>query len=191
MAIEFNTGKVRFSYPHLDKPSAMAEGQTAKYGMVVLIPKTDKETYSKIMKACKQLFEENKNTTFKGFEFSEVALPIHDGDGRKPKGGAYGDECKGQWVLSTSSKNRPGVVDGTRNAVPVDEIPQKAYAGCYGRVRIALAAYNVSGGKGINCYLNGVQTYGYGEAFSGGHFEANDFDDGYTDDGDGDEDFGL
>jgi hypothetical protein len=188
MATKFNTGKVRFSYPNVFKPRASAEGAEPKYSMTALLPKSDKATLDKLSAACKEIYEENKGKgqAFYNLNYDEVQKPFHDGDGRKPKGGAYGDECKGCIVLNMSSKNKPIVVDGQRNPV-TDEL--SVYPGCYGRVNVGLYVYNVSGNKGIACGLNGVQTFGYGQAIGGG-CSAGDFDDGFSDDA-ADEEFEL
>ena len=184
---KFTTGKGRFSYPHVFEPYSSAEGQAAKYSTTFLIPKEDKETLKKLGDACKAVYEEHKNTTFKGILYEEVAKPYHDGDGRKPKGGEYGEECKGHWVLSTSSKRKPLIIDRMRTNV-TDETA--VYPGCYGRIAVNLYAYNVSGNRGIACGLNGVQTFQYGEVFGGGA-SAEDFNDGFEDPDEDGDDLGL
>ena len=183
---KFTTGKGRFSYPHIFEPYAAAEGQEKKYSTAFLIPKEDKETAKKLGDACKAVFEEHKNTTFKGLLYEEVSKPYHDGDGRKPKGGEYGPECKGHWVLQTSSKRPPLVVDRDRQTV-TDQT--SIYPGCYGRIAVNLYAYNVSGNRGIACGLNAAQTFKYGETLGGGA-SAEDFNDGFEDEDDTD-DLGL
>lgn len=192
MATQMNTGKIRFSYPNVFNPRAAAQGQAEKYSVTALIPKTDRETKAKIDAIIKEIFEEKKNSTFKGLLLSEIQTPLHDGDGRKPKGGAYGEECKGCWVLSTSSKNKPGVVGPDRGAdgkyLPCTD-HTKVYAGCFGRLNLNFYAYDVSGNKGIACGLNGVLTYGYGDPIDGRVRAEDAFDDGF--DNEDDEDLGL
>lgn len=187
-----NTGKIRFSYPNVFTARAAAAGQAEKYSVTALIPKTDTATKAKIDAIIKEIYEEEKNRKFKGLLLSEIQTPIHDGDGRKPKGGAYGEECHGCWVLSTTSKNKPGVVgpekmnDG-RYAPCTDET--KVYAGCFGRLNVNFYAYDVSGNKGIAAGLNGVMTYGYGDPIDGRVRAEDAFNDGYEDEDD--EDLGL
>ena len=178
MATQFNTGKARLSYPNLFTARAAAEGQTPKYSACALIPKTDKATKAKIDAAIREIYEENKNTKFKGLLFEEVQIPLHDGDGRKPKGGAYGEECKGHWVLNTSAKNKPGVVDGDRKAVTDSA---KVWAGEYARFAINFYAYDTAGNKGIACGLNGVQILGYGDPIDGRIAAEDAFNDGFED----------
>lgn len=187
-----NTGKVRFSYPNVFTPRAAGAGQSEKYSLTALIPKTDKETKAKIDAIIKSIYEEKKNSMFKGLLLEELQTPIHDGDGRKPKGGAYGEECHGCWVLSTSSKNKPGVVgpDRTADGKPAPCTDQtKVYPGCFGRVNVNFYAYDVSGNKGIAAGLNGVYTMGYGDPIDGRVRAEDAFNDGFNDEDD--EDLGL
>lgn len=170
----FNTRKVRFSYPHL-----FEKDKNDRYSLEVLIPKTDKETMEKIVTACKAVYEEHRTDIFKGMEWSQVNKPYHDGDGTKPRGGSYGPEAKGHYVMSTNTTQKVKVVDINRQIVQDEE---KIYPGVYGRVNINFSAYNVNGSKGIKCYLNGVQTYGYGDRI-GNYFDSETgFDDGFEDD---------
>ena len=99
MAVTFNTMKVRFNFPKIFE----ANQKSGKYELTVLIPKDDTETKRRLVEAAKTLYEEEKNSAFRGLNFDEVAKPYHDGDGRKPKGGAYGEECKGMIVLNARS----------------------------------------------------------------------------------------
>ena len=189
-----NTGKIRFSYPNVFNPRAAAAGQTEKYSVTALIPKDDKVTIGKIKAIIKEIYEEEKNRKFKGLLLEEIQTPMHDGDGRKPKGGAYGEECKGCMVLSTSSKNKPGVVGPDRGPdgkyLPCTD-QTKVYAGCFGRLNINFYAYDVSGNKGIAAGLNGVCTLGYGDPIDGRVRAEDAFNDGFQDECEDDEDLGL
>lgn len=169
---KMNTGKVRLSYPHL-----FAKDQNEKYSLVALIPKTDTVTVQKMVDICKSLYMEHKNDLFKGLLFEEVAVPYHDGDGRKPKGGEYGPECKGHYVLSAKSKSKPLVIG--RDKLPITD-EDEVYPGTWARVSIGFGVYNNSGNRGITCFLNGVKSYATGERF-GTTFTADGFDDGYDD----------
>ena len=178
MATRFNTGKIRFSYPSVfRKNTKNRDEKDAKYELTVVIPKDDKETVKRISEACKEVFEENKNSVFKGLTYDEVAKPYHDGDGRKPKGGAYSDDFKGCYLINARTDKPPVVVDRDRRPV-TDE--RMVYPGCYGRVNLNFYPYNVNGNRGIAAGLNGVQTYNYGAPF-GNAFTADGFDDGFED----------
>lgn len=175
MSVQMNTMKVRFNYPRVFEPNEKSK----KYECTILIPKDDAETLRRIKEACKTIYEEERSSSFRGLDFSEVAKPYHDGDGRKPKGGAYGDECKGMYVLNARSKNKPKVF--TADKALCDD-PTKVYSGCYGRANITFYAYNQEGGRGIGCALNGLMTFNYGEAIGGASVSESTWDDGFVDD---------
>lgn len=183
MAVTFNTMKVRFNFPKIFE----ANQKSGKYELTVLIPKDDTETKRRLIEAAKTLYEEEKNSAFRGLNFDEVAKPYHDGDGRKPKGGAYGEECHGMIVLNARSKNKPKVYNADKSECTDST---RVYSGCYGRVNISLYAYNNESGRGIGCGINGVMTFNYGDALGGSTVTASTWDDGFTDDN-LDDDLGL
>ena len=45
------TGKVRFCYVNVFEPTAMSEGDTPKYNVCILIPKSDTKTLDKVKAA--------------------------------------------------------------------------------------------------------------------------------------------
>ena len=177
---KITTGRVRFSYVNVFKPRAAVEGQKEKYSACILIPKTDKATYKKVKAAC-EAARVGSASLFKGKIPEDLPLPIHDGDGSKPRGGTYGPECKGHWVINATSARRPGVVDQNRNTI-VDQ--SDFYSGCYGRAAINFYAYNVSGNRGIAAGLNNVQKLADSEPLGGFSRAEDDFDDDFEDDDD-------
>ena len=66
----------------------------------------------------------------------------------------YGEECRGCWVFTASSKQAPFVVDANVQNI-MD--PRVIYSGMWGNVSVNFFAYNQAGKKGIGCGLNGVQ----------------------------------
>lgn len=99
----------------------------------------------------------------------QLPIPLHDGDGVKENGEAYGDECKGHWVITASANENhpPEVVDQNLNKI----LDQTAvYSGCYAHVYINFYPYG--GGttgfrKGIGCGLGPIQKVADGEALGG------------------------
>ena len=84
-----------------------------------------------------------------------------DGDGVRPSDGQpYGEECKGCWVFTASSKQAPFVVDGQVQNI-ID--PRLVYSGMWGNISVNFFPYNSAGKKGIGCGLNGVQKVRDGE----------------------------
>lgn len=180
MSTKVVTGKVRFSFVNIFEPRASQDGGDPKYSVTLLIPKTDKTTMGKIREAME---EARQNFCAKNGNTALPAKPtntLHDGDGQKDNGDDYGPECKGHYVMTVSSKDRPVIVDAARNEI-LDRT--EVYSGCYGRAAINFYGYNSHGKKGISAGLLSVQKLTDGEPF-GTRGSADDFDDDYEDDDD-------
>ena len=65
----------------------------------------------------------------------------------------YGPECKGHWVFTASSKNRPDVIGLDRQPI-INE--SEIYSGVYAYVAVSFFPYNNKGRKGVGCSLNAV-----------------------------------
>lgn len=167
------TGKSRLSYVHLFQPFANANGGEAKYSATVLVPKTDTATKQRMDAAIDAAKRLGANKSWNGVAPPIVAIPVYDGDGVRPSDGMpFGDECKGHWVFTASSKQPPQVVDAQCQTI-IDQ--SQVYSGMYGRVSITFYPYNFSGKKGIGCGLNNVQKLEDGEPLGGRTTAADDF----------------
>ena len=93
--------------------------------------------------------------------------------GVRQSGVPFGDECKGHWVITASTKNKPQVV-GIDN-INCELAPSDIYSGMYGRVTIRFFGYSNSGNKGIGCGLGNVLKTRDGEPLSGQASAASDF----------------
>ena len=143
---------VRLSYCYLNKPRANDDGTPGKYGAMLIIPKSDTATVKQINDAIETA---RKEGAAKGIRNAKnFPSPLRDGDGQKPRGGEYGPECKGCWVLNSSSKRQPKVVD--RRVQPILD-PDEIYSGMWAIVDINFACFAVQANSGISCYLNNVQ----------------------------------
>lgn len=161
------TGRVRFSFVHVLEAYAREQGQDPKYSLTVLVPKTDAETKKAIDAAIEAATVLGTSSKWRGMRPQKVNIPIHDGDGVKPSDGMpFGDECKGHWVFTASSRvdYPPEVVDANLQAIIS---PAEVYSGCYGRVHINFFPYAYGGKKGIGCALNAVQKLEDGEPLAG------------------------
>lgn len=162
MAITIND--VRFSYCHLFQPQ-QRPGQEPKYGVTILVPKTNTAAKAAIDQAISAAIEAGVSKAWGGVRPPQPALCVHDGDGVRPSDGMpYGEECKGCWVFTASSKDAPFVVDAQVQRI-ID--PTQVYSGMWGNVNVAFFAYNSNGKKGVGCALNGVQKVRDGEPLSG------------------------
>ncbi len=162
------TGKVRLSYCNLITPRAAQQGGEVKYSVTLLIPKSDLATKAEIDAAIQGAAKEGMEKTWKGARPPQLRVPIYDGDGVRPSGEPFGEECRGHWVMTASSKQKPGVIDTTLS--PIMEASD-IYSGMYARVTVRFFAYSNSGNKGIGCGLNNVMKVADGEPL-GGHASA-------------------
>lgn len=153
------TGKVRLSYCNIWRPRAAQEGQQPKYSCSILIPKTDKETITKVRAAIAAATEKGK-PLWGGKVPPMLKTPLRDGDAERPDDPPY----KGHWFLNASSSQAPGVVDRNRNEIFDHE---EIYSGVYARVHLNFFPFNSNGNRGIGAGLNHIQKWADGPALSG------------------------
>lgn len=155
------TGKVRLSYVHLFTPYASQQGGEAKYSTAILLPKTDIRAKQGIDAAINAAIQEGISSRWNGVRPPVLAIPVYDGDGVRPSDGMpFGEECKGHFVFTASSKQAPEIVDlAMQRIINATEI----YSGIYARVSVRFFPYNSNGKKGIGCGLGPVQKMEDGE----------------------------
>jgi hypothetical protein len=163
---QVTTGKVRLSYTHLFSPYAHQPNQEAKYSTTVLVPKSDIATKQRIDAAINAAIEAGIKDKWSGVRPPIIAIPVHDGDGARPSDGMpFGQECKGHWVFTASSKQPIAVVDMSLNPI-INQ--SEVYSGIYARVNVTFFPYNSNGKKGIGIGLGPVQKLEDGEPLGGG-----------------------
>lgn len=155
---------IRGSYVHIMEPYAPQPGQDAKYSMTILVSKTDTNAKAQIDSAIAAATEQGKAQRWNGVAPVQVPNPIHDGDGLKANGEPYGQECKGHWVFTASSKMPIEVVNGQMQKIIN---PTEVYSGAYYNVSVNFYPYLFSGKKGIAAGLGPVQKVRDGESFGG------------------------
>lgn len=163
------TGKVRFCYVNVFEPTAMNEGDTPKYNICVLIPKSDTTTIDKIKKAVEAAKEAGKAKLAdkNGRIPANLKLPLRDGDEERPDDPAFEDH----YFINANSMRQPSIVDCSLNPIMSRD---EFYSGCYGRASINFYAFNVSS-KGIAAGLNNLQKLEDGEMLAGGSTAEEDF----------------
>lgn len=164
---------VRFSYCNLFQPRPPFNNPNGepKLSCTVLVPKSNTAAKAAIDQAVAQAIEAGVPTKWGGVRPPQPAICVHDGDGPRPSdGSAFGEECRGCWVFTASSKQAPFVVDA--QVQPIID-PTQVYSGMWGNANVNFFAYNSAGKKGIGCGLNGVQKTADGEPLSS-HITAQD-----------------
>lgn len=174
IATKVLTGEVRISYANLVTPRASQQGGEPKYSVTLLIPKTDTATLNDIAASMNAAYEDGVSRKWGGAHPQKKEL-LHDGDGLRPSGLPFGDECKGHYVLTASTKNKPQVV-GIDN-INCELAPNDIYSGMYARVTLNFFPYDTSGSKGVGCGLGNVLKIRDGEPLAGGASAASDFAD--------------
>jgi len=148
------TGEVRFSYVNLLRPRENQYGGEPKFSVTILVPKSDVQTKQRIDAAIEAAKQIGKAKVWNGVIPPMVAIPVYDGDGVKPSDGLpFGEECKGHWVFSASTKvdQPPKIVDLNMNPV-ID--PTEVYSGMYGKIAVNFGPYAQAGKKGIGAYIS-------------------------------------
>lgn len=155
---------VRFSYCSLFQPQARP-GQDPKYSVTILIPKTNAAAKAAADQAVQEAIAAGVSKCWNGQRPPAPSICVHDGDGPRPSDGQpYGEECRGCWVFTASSKHKPTIVDArVQDIINATEV----YSGMWGNVFIEFFPYNSNGKKGIGCELMGVQKVRDGEPLAG------------------------
>lgn len=170
------TVEVRLSYAHIFQPYSQDGTSEPKYSAALLLPKTATACYNEIMQAIEAAKQEGIRTTWKGACPPNPPLPIHDGDGvRERSGEPYGEECKGCYVISAKSKNKPDIVHQSNIQCLLPEGSVKS--GDYAQVTINFYAYDANGNRGIACGLGNIMITRDGEPLGGRSTAASDFAD--------------
>lgn len=167
------TNEVRLSYANLITPRAQQQGQKERYSVTLLIPKTDVATKADIDASILAAYNDGVSKKWNGAHPTPKNI-IHDGDGLRPSGVPFGDECKGCWVITASSYNKPQVV-GIDN-INCELAPQDIYSGMYARVTLNFFPFDTAGSKGVGCGLGNVLKTRDGEPLGGGASAASDFE---------------
>ena len=168
------TGKCRASFVHLFEPHS-TNGSEPKYSVSLIIPKSDKETISKIQAAVDEAIQSGITSKWGGKRPPNLKTPLRDGDVDRDSDAAYADS----YFINCTSNERPGVVD--RKRVTITD-PTVIYSGCYIRASINIYPFNTNGNRGVGAGLGNVQFWEDGEPLNGrvraeDEFDALDADD--------------
>ena len=153
----------RLSYPHVWEPNFNQLAKRDQYDIQMLFDKaTAKSALAEMVKLVNDLIIWRWKTIPAG-----IIKPFKDGDTKKDSAGVLLCEknpaYKGQILLSSWSKQPPGVIDCTgKNPITQhDEI----YGGCYCRAQLNAYTYEQGSNKGVSFGLLHIQKIKDGEPF--------------------------
>lgn len=169
------TSPIRLSYANLLEPKSVGGG-TPKYGVSLIIPKSDTKLIEAVNSAVEAAIMEGQSK-FGGKvpNRNSLKLPLRDGDTDRPDDEAYANS----YFVNANSITPPEIVDKDLNPI-LDRA--EIYSGMYARVSISFYAFNTNGNRGIACGLGNVQKIRDGEPLGGRSSAAEDFDSDYGDD---------
>lgn len=165
------TGEVRVSYAHLFKAYANPNnpGAKPKFSATILVPKSDIATRQRMDMCINAATQEGIANKWNNVRPPVLSLPLYDGDGVRPNGDPFSEECRGHWVMTASTEQMPEVVDLNMNPI-INQ--SEVYSGMYARVSIRFFPYLKNGKRGIGCGLGNVQKTRDGEPLGGGRTSA-------------------
>ena len=162
------TGECRLSFVRLLEPVAMKEGDTPKYSVTAIIPKSDTKTIEAIKAAIQAAAEAGAQKHFGGRVPTNVANTFKDGDTAIDDLGTLQKEkypeYENSYYIRLSTKFKPKVLD--TNMQEIME-PSEIYSGMYGKVSMSFFAYSGDGKRGISANLGNVMKTRDGEPLGG------------------------
>lgn len=156
----------RFSYVNLVEAKLAPGATTPKFGMSLIIPKTNKKTIRAIEDAISAAEEAGRDKF--GKKWVAKKLPLRDGD-KEREDEAY----ENSFFLNANSNNRPGMVD--KKVQPILD-PKEIKSGDWGNVSLNFYPFNVNGNSGVAVGLNHVQKVKDGEPLGSVSNATDDFD---------------
>lgn len=169
-------GPVRFSYANVFSPRKNEDGTDGKYGVQLLIPKSDKQAVAMINAAFEAAKKNGVASKFEGkmpAALKNKTTPLRDGDDEKEGDPVY----EGMWFINTSNNTKPGVRVMENGMLSEALDSDDFYSGCWGAATINFYPYKVSGNTGVACGLNNVVKTKDDERLGGGSSADADFSD--------------
>ena len=167
--------KIRASYVNIFQPRMNDLNGKEEYSVMLLIPKSAKNTLKSINRACKAAIEKK----WKGKPPANLRMPLRDGDEPDDDGNKRAPEYLGHYFMNVRGDRAPGIVDQKRNALVNST---ELVSGDYVRVSLNAFGYAQKGNKGVSLGLNNVQLVSKGEPLGNFTRAEDDFDELEDDD---------
>ena len=169
-------GPVRFSYANVFSPRKQEDGTDGKYGVQLLIPKSDTAAVAAINAAFEAAKKAGAASKWEGkipAALKAKTTPLRDGDVEKEGEEVY----EGMWFINTNSPTKPGVRVLENGVISEALDGDDFYSGCWGAATINFFPYKVSGNTGVAAGLNNVIKTKDADRLGGSHSAESDFND--------------
>lgn len=155
------TPTFRLSFPHIWEKHLNEMAKREQYDIVMMFPKTDVAA----LKGMYDLMKKVANHRF-GAGAKGLKNPFKDGDTAENQAGELicekNPSYKGHMILSSWSKNGPGVVNA-KNELIINH--DEVYGGCFCRAQLNCYAYEAAGNRGVSFGLLHIQKLKDGDPF--------------------------
>lgn len=180
---------VRGSYVYIDQPRPQRrgrssdDGEKSKYGMQVIIPKSDKKLIRKLKAEIDKVLEEKFGAAALKRR-GRYKLPLRDGDEEREE-----KHFRKTYFCNANTTRKPGVVNRQGETADEDDMEDYGFSGCYFNVSVNVYGYDgQDGGKpGVSLWLNNVMLRKKGPRLDGRIAASEEFAD-YADDEDYEDD---
>lgn len=163
---------VRGSFVYLQAPRKKDNGDDGKYGMQILISKSDPQVKKLNTLIKKVLVEAVGEEAAK--KLGKFKLPMRDGDDERD-----GEEYEGMYFMNANAARKPGLVNKNGEPADVDDIEEYCYSGAYFHASVNVYYFKaIDGGKpGVALGLNNVMLRKKGERLDGSVSAVSEFED--------------
>ena len=158
----------RISFANIWEPKSINGGEE-KYSVSCIIPKSDKATLMKILKAIEAAKEAGKDKKWSGKIPPNLKLPLRDGDIDRADDDAYAESM----FINASSKDAPQIVD--RKVQPILD-PMECGSGDFCNVSVNFYPFNANGNRGVAAGLGNIQLIRHGERLAGRASASSEFE---------------
>ena len=138
------TNEIVLDFPRLFHKQASFNGAPEKYSTVIIIPKNDTETITKIQKAIEVSIEQGNVK-----DRDKLILPLKDGDEVYKGKPMY----ENSYFMTVSTYDKPMVLDHNLKTLGEEGVKRGSYA----KVSLGFYPYTYNGRVGVSCQLYNVQ----------------------------------
>lgn len=160
---------IRFSFAEVLKPTHNDDNDRDEYSVMLLIPKSDKQS----LRIIRNEIEKFKEDIYGKNAPRNLQLPLKDGDEYYSSNTGEQDKNRlGCYYMTSKTLFAPDVKKLVAGKLVDAKDENDFYSGCYGIASVNFYNYDTKGKKGISCGLSSVCKIKDGERLGGGRADA-------------------